>query len=182
MQDAGASQRLAVGPRCVAVEGRQHKRSVGHKCIKQAAVERLRLVGQRGVAQLYALNPFEIGMLGSIGAHSLCKLADAVHIIKVQQINLQGAEQQVKVAVDEAGHEGAAAAVDHLRLGRVMVDCAAVVAHVEDAVAAHGHSLRRRLLHIGGVNCGIEKNDVGGRTKHRWHGNTHELTSFLDEY
>jgi hypothetical protein len=90
--------------------------------------------------------------------------------------------EQVEVAVDEAGHECAAPAVNHLRLRGVVMDGPAVVAHIEDTVAAHRDCLCDRLSGVHGVDRGVEKDEICGSPEHCRDDHAHGIVSLPNEF
>jgi hypothetical protein len=71
--------------------------------------------------------------------------------------------ERVDVAVDEAGRERHAGAVEHLGPGADVLAHGGVVADGDDRPVAHGDGGRTGLLRVQRAGCGAQDREVGWR-------------------
>jgi hypothetical protein len=161
VQEASDLEGAGVGPQGMVVDGHQGDRAVWKDGIQVMAGEALAR-GQEGIDQVGAVDPGGIGVIGGILAQGVGEGFERGDAIQVGDLHLGGAEQEVVVAVDEAGEKGAAMGVDGLRIGAAQGFGIAVAADEGDLVSGDGNGLGAGMEGVGGKDAGVGEEEGGG--------------------
>ncbi len=163
--DAGESEGFGVGPVGVAVVAFEENGNRGEKFVEIFFVGQS-IRGEHGVIPATAEKPLVVGMLVGIGAQAILNVGYVGGTFEIDVSEGEAAVHHVNVGIGERRENELAAGIDHLCADATEAFYLFVGADGNDFSLANGEALRPRLLFVGGIDFGVDDENVRGRNAH----------------